>query len=44
LGHTSVKTTEGYLRYLTDDELDAVMGVAQKRAQATAMAQAKKIV
>lgn len=30
LGHTSVKTTEGYLRYLTDDELDAIVGTAQE--------------
>jgi len=33
LGHTSVKTTEIYLRALTDDELDRVMGVAQTGAQ-----------
>jgi integrase/recombinase XerD len=32
LGHTSVKTTEIYLRALTHDELDRVMGVAQTRA------------
>lgn len=29
LGHTSVKTTEIYLDHLTEDELDAVRGVAQ---------------
>lgn len=34
LGHTSVKTTEIYLRALTDDELDKVMGVTQTGAHA----------
>lgn len=33
LGHLSVKTTEVYLAYLTDDEIDAIRGVsAQKTA------------
>lgn len=32
LGHTSVKTTEIYLDHLTEDELDAVRGVAQTGA------------
>lgn len=40
LGHTSVKTTEGYLRYLTDDELDAIHGrAAQSTAQLPRTAQ-----
>jgi integrase/recombinase XerD len=33
LGHSSVKTTEGYLEHLTDDEHDTARGVAQKVAQ-----------
>lgn len=33
LGHSSVAVTEIYLRYLTDDEVDAIRGVAQNRAQ-----------
>ena len=32
LGHTSVSTTEIYLRYLTEDEIDAIRGLAQKTA------------
>jgi integrase/recombinase XerD len=41
LGHASVKTTEIYLRWLTDEELDAVMGSAQKPAQKPDPAQRK---
>lgn len=33
LGHSSVKTTEIYLEYLTDDEIDVIRGLAQKTAQ-----------
>lgn len=33
LGHTSVKTTEGYLNFLTTDEARIAMGVAQTGAQ-----------
>ena len=32
LGHTSVSTTEIYLRYLTEDEIDAIRGLAQNPA------------
>ena len=42
LGHTSVKTTEGYLRYLTDLEVDAVMGVAHRSMVAQMTAQASE--
>lgn len=42
LGHTSVKTTEGYLRFLTDDELDAVHArPAQNPAQKASAAAAE---
>jgi integrase len=36
LGHTSVSTTEIYLRYLTEDEIDVIRGLSSSAAQSTA--------